>query len=261
MTTAIYSHPDCQRHDMGDWHPESPARLQAISDQLIGSHIDDLLELPRGAAGRSADLRNHSRTPSPGPRQRAGRGRHYPLDGDTSAQRQLARRAARRRRRRGRDRRRHRRRDRQRLLFDPPARPPCAADRADGLLPVQQRRGRGRHALDARGLERVAIVDFDVHHGNGTEEAFLDEPRALMVSFFQHPFYPYTSRCRSRANQVNVPVPAHSKGDVVRKIVTEQWLPALHAFKPEMIFISAGFDAHREDDIGGMGLVEPTMRG
>jgi acetoin utilization deacetylase AcuC-like enzyme len=113
-----------------------------------------------------------------------------------------------------------------------------------------------KHALDARGLARVAIVDFDVHHGNGTEEAFLDEPRALMVSFFQHPFYPYNEPRPVTANLVNVPVPAHSKGDVVRKIVTEQWLPALHAFRPEMIFISAGFDAHREDDIGGMGLVE-----
>jgi acetoin utilization deacetylase AcuC-like enzyme len=113
-----------------------------------------------------------------------------------------------------------------------------------------------KHALEVRGLARVAIVDFDVHHGNGTEEAFLDEPRALMVSFFQHPFYPYTEPHALTANLVNVPVPAHTKGDVVRRIVTDQWLPALHAFKPEMIFISAGFDAHREDDLGGMGLVE-----
>jgi acetoin utilization deacetylase AcuC-like enzyme len=102
----------------------------------------------------------------------------------------------------------------------------------------------------------VAIVDFDVHHGNGTEESFLHEPRALMVSFYQHPLYPYSEPQPISGHLVNVPVPAHTKGDVVRQIVTEQWLPALHAFKPEMIFISAGFDAHREDDIGGMGLVE-----
>jgi acetoin utilization deacetylase AcuC-like enzyme len=77
-----------------------------------------------------------------------------------------------------------------------------------------------------------------------------------MVSFFQHPFYPYSAVAAETPNRVNVPVPAHSKGDVVRQLVLDKWLPALHAFKPEMIFISAGFDAHREDDIGGMGLVE-----
>jgi acetoin utilization deacetylase AcuC-like enzyme len=105
----------------------------------------------------------------------------------------------------------------------------------------------------------VAIVDFDVHHGNGTEEAFAGEPRVLMVSFLQHPFYPYTGadpNSQRRKNSVNVPVPAHTKGDVIRQIVTDLWLPALHAHKPEMIFISAGFDAHREDDLGEMGLVE-----
>jgi acetoin utilization deacetylase AcuC-like enzyme len=76
-----------------------------------------------------------------------------------------------------------------------------------------------------------------------------------MVSFFQHPFYPY-SDLRDEPNMVNLPVPAYTKGDEVRRLVTEKWLPALHAHQPEMIFISAGFDAHREDDIGQMGLVE-----
>ncbi len=113
-----------------------------------------------------------------------------------------------------------------------------------------------RHALEVGGLERVAIVDFDVHHGNGTEAAFIDEPRVLMVSFFQHPFYPYTGATSIGANAVNVPVPAYSGGDLVRQLVTERWLPALHAHRPQMLFISAGFDAHREDDIGQLGLVE-----
>jgi hypothetical protein len=113
-----------------------------------------------------------------------------------------------------------------------------------------------RHAMDAHGLARVAIIDFDVHHGNGTAESFRDDRRVLMCSFFQHPFYPYTDPEPFTANCVNVPVPARSKGDVVRQLVLDHWLPALHAFKPEMIFISAGFDAHREDDLGQMGLVE-----
>jgi acetoin utilization deacetylase AcuC-like enzyme len=117
-----------------------------------------------------------------------------------------------------------------------------------------------RRALDVHGLQRVAVIDFDVHHGNGTEEAFAKEPRVLMVSFFQHPFYPYSGTGGgtggAAGNSVNVPVPARSDGRVIRQVLTEKWLPALHAHKPEMLFISAGFDAHREDDIGGMALVE-----
>jgi acetoin utilization deacetylase AcuC-like enzyme len=112
------------------------------------------------------------------------------------------------------------------------------------------------HALEVRGLERVAIVDFDVHHGNGTAESFRGDPRVLMASFFQHPFYPYTEPEPITATCVNVPVPARSNGELVRKVVQEHWLPALHAFRPQMIFFSAGFDAHRDDDMGGMALVE-----
>ena len=113
-----------------------------------------------------------------------------------------------------------------------------------------------RHALEAHGLARVAIIDFDVHHGNGTADSFRADPRVLMASFYQHPFYPYNQPEPRTATWVNIPVPARSQGDVVRALIAEHWLPALHEFKPEMIFISAGFDAHREDDIGGMGLVE-----
>jgi acetoin utilization deacetylase AcuC-like enzyme len=116
-----------------------------------------------------------------------------------------------------------------------------------------------RHALEVHGLQRVAIVDFDVHHGNGTEEVFADDARALMVSFFQHPFYPYTGvqpMSHRVHNSVNLPVPAGTGGELVRKLVSEHWLPALEAHRPQMIFISAGFDAHREDDMGQMALVE-----
>ncbi|MBC7857693.1 MAG: histone deacetylase family protein, partial [Burkholderiaceae bacterium] len=113
-----------------------------------------------------------------------------------------------------------------------------------------------RHALDVRGLERVAIVDFDVHHGNGTAESFAGAPRVLMASFYQHPFYPYSEVEPLTAHSVNLPVPAGTRGDVVRELVRDYWLPALHAHRPQMLFISAGFDAHREDGIGGMALVE-----
>jgi acetoin utilization deacetylase AcuC-like enzyme len=113
-----------------------------------------------------------------------------------------------------------------------------------------------RHALEVHGLQRVAIVDFDVHHGNGTEAAFSGDSRVLMCSFFQHPFYPFSGADNQAPNMVNVPMPARSKGMEVREAVDMLWLPRLHAFKPEMVFVSAGFDAHREDDLGNMGLVE-----
>jgi acetoin utilization deacetylase AcuC-like enzyme len=105
-------------------------------------------------------------------------------------------------------------------------------------------------------LKRVAIIDFDVHHGNGTEAAFSGDPQVLMCSFFQHPFYPYSGADNQAENMVNLPMPARTKGMAVREAVDLMWLPKLEQFKPEMIFVSAGFDAHREDDLGNMGLVE-----
>jgi acetoin utilization deacetylase AcuC-like enzyme len=105
------------------------------------------------------------------------------------------------------------------------------------------------HALDGHGLERVAIVDFDVHHGNGTEDIFSADERALMVSTFQHPFYPYSGVEGRSERMVNIPLAAYSGGQEFRTAVERHWLPALEAFRPEMLFVSAGFDAHREDDM------------
>jgi acetoin utilization deacetylase AcuC-like enzyme len=113
-----------------------------------------------------------------------------------------------------------------------------------------------RHALDVRGLERVAIIDFDVHHGNGTEDIIAGDDRVLMASFFQHPLYPYSGAVPKGTNMVNVPIPPYARGPEVREAIEAMWLPRLEEFKPQMIFISAGFDAHREDDLGQLGLVE-----
>jgi acetoin utilization deacetylase AcuC-like enzyme len=278
MTTAIYTHPDCKRHEMGAWHPESPERLQAIEDQLIASRLDSYLDYREApAADPAAIARIHTadaialirdNVPSPGLALVQGDfsapvGKHsgyYPLDGDTSLNAYSWRAALR------------------AAGAAVAATDAVIAGELDNAFCAIRPPGHharptepmgfclfnnvaiaAMHALEAHGLQRVAIVDFDVHHGNGTEEAFADEPRVLMVSFFQHPFYPYSGAqpsLRKIKNTVNVPVPAHTKGDVVRKLVTEQWLPALHAHRPEMLFISAGFDAHREDDLGQMGLVE-----
>lgn len=137
----------------------------------------------------------------------------------------------------------------------PPGHHACH-DRAMGFCIFNNVAIAARHALERHGLQRVAIVDFDVHHGNGTEDIFTGDERVLMVSFFQHPFYPYSGSQPHGDNMVNLPVPAYTKGAVIRELIEEKWIPRLEAFRPEMIFISAGFDAHREDDLGQLGLVE-----
>jgi acetoin utilization deacetylase AcuC-like enzyme len=108
------------------------------------------------------------------------------------------------------------------------------------------------HALEEHGLERVAIVDFDVHHGNGTEDIFRDEPRVMLCSSFQHPFYPGSGGNTVSDHILNMPLAAGTDGEHYRQRVTAEWLPALDAFRPQLIFFSAGFDAHRDDPLGGL---------
>ncbi|MDE2324992.1 MAG: histone deacetylase family protein, partial [Betaproteobacteria bacterium] len=112
------------------------------------------------------------------------------------------------------------------------------------------------HALAAHGLSRVAIADFDVHHGNGTEHMFHEDPRVMLCSTFQHPFYPYCGADSGNDHIVNVPLAAGSGSQEFRDAVNGLWLPALERFRPELLLVSAGFDAHREDDMAQMGLVE-----
>jgi acetoin utilization deacetylase AcuC-like enzyme len=260
MTTAIYTHADCKRHEMGAWHPECPERLQAIEDQLIASRIDDLLE-HREAPEASIDAiaRVHTADAIARVRDNASQlsSGYFPIDADTLLNPytwKAALRAA----------------GAAVAATDAviagevsnafcSVRPPGHHARPTepmGFCMFGNVAIAARHAMETHGLQRVAIVDFDVHHGNGTEEAFANEPRVLMVSFFQHPFYPYSGATPAGPNMVNVPVPAYTRGEDVRALVQDLWLPALHAHKPEMIFISAGFDAHREDELGQMGLVE-----
>jgi acetoin utilization deacetylase AcuC-like enzyme len=138
-------------------------------------------------------------------------------------------------------------------------RPPghhAAANKASGFCFFNNVAIAAKYAVERHGLKRVAVVDFDVHHGDGTENILSGDDRILMVSFFQHPFYPHSGTENPAANMLNVPVPAYTKGMDIREVVEWQWLPRLEAFEPEMIFISAGFDAHREDDMGQLGLTE-----
>jgi acetoin utilization deacetylase AcuC-like enzyme len=263
MTTAFFSHADCRRHDMGRGHPECPERLAAIEDHLIATGLADLLdrhddaplatEVDIAHAHTSGYLRELDDVLAECER---GTGM-VALDPDTMAcpaTRQAVFRAA------GAavaatD-----------LVIDGKAdnafcavRPPghhATRSEAMGFCFLNNVAIAARHALDVRGLARVAIVDFDVHHGNGTEDIVANDDRVLMVSIFEDKLYPFTGNVPLGDNMVNVPVPAYTKGDQIRAIVESQWLPALEAFRPEMIFISAGFDAHRDDDLGRLGLVE-----
>jgi acetoin utilization deacetylase AcuC-like enzyme len=257
-TTAWFAHADCAGHEMGQWHPESPGRLAAIDDRMIASGLIDVVRQPDVPFADDEDiLRVHTQDHIDAIRELAPSAGYAAFDADTmmcpgtvnavwrAAGAAVAATDA---------------------VINGDARnafcstrPPghhATRTRAMGFCFINNIAVAARRALDVHGLERVAIVDFDVHHGNGTENIFSGDDRVLMVSFFQHPFYPYSGTDHPAENMINVPVPAYSDGAVIRKVVESEWLPALEAFEPQMIFISAGFDAHREDDLGQMRLVE-----
>jgi len=258
MATGFYSHPDCLRHDNGQWHPECPARLQAIEDQLIASRIDSLIEREEAPLAEETELaRVHTQAHIDYIKSRTPESGRSELDPDTSMCPESYRAAL---RAAGAaiaatDAVIEGRYDNAFCSVRPPGHHAEPA-RAMGFCLFNNVAIAARHALEVHGLQRVAIVDFDVHHGNGTEAAFSGDSRVLMCSFFQHPFYPFSGTEHPASNMVNVPVPAYSRGMDVRELIEALWMPRLEEFRPEMIFVSAGFDAHREDDLGQLGLNE-----
>lgn len=259
MQTAYISHPLCLEHDMGAHHPESPARIHAIEDRLIAAGL--LSQLQRHvapAATREQLMRVHdpdyidsieSSVPARG---------YVQLDADT-AMNPLSYQAALRAAGAvvlGVD-----------LVIGNKARnafcnirPPghhAERARAMGFCIFNNIAVGAAHALSQHGLQRVAIADFDVHHGNGTEEIYHDDPRVMLCSTFQHPFYPYAGAGSGNEHIINVPLSAGTGGEEFRAAVTQYWLPALERFKPELLLISAGFDAHRDDDMAMLNLTEP----
>ena len=265
--TGYFSHPDCRRHDMGRGHPECPERLDAIEDRLLAMGVLDALD-KREAPLASTELLELAHDPlhvasirrlaeEVQAQDEAGGSALVHIDPDTAMNRyswDAALRAA----------------GAALAATDavlagelenafcavrPPGHHACRS-RAMGFCIFNNIAVAARYALERHGLARVAIVDFDVHHGNGTEDILAGDERVLMVGLFQHPFYPYSGFEPEAANMVNLPVPAFTRGPAIRELIEKHWLPRLEAFRPEMIFISAGFDAHREDDLGQLGLVE-----
>ncbi len=257
-TTAFVTHRDCWQHDMGSHHPECPDRLGAINDRLIASGLDMYLQFHDAPLAEMDQLeRVHPREYIE--RLRASSPGHgiIHLDPDTAMSPgtwQAALRSA------GAgcfatDLVMRGEADTAFCAVRPPGHHAERA-KAMGFCFFNNIAVAARHAVAAWGLSRVAIIDFDVHHGNGTEEILANDPNVLMVSMFQHPFYPYCGTDNPAPNMCNIPVPAGTRGEGFREMVTDIWVPRLREFRPEMLFISAGFDAHYEDDMASLGLVE-----
>jgi len=258
MTTAYITHPTCLSHEMGPWHPESPGRLEAITRHLHATGLDQaLLHLPAPLADRSDLLRVHDIHHVAFIERNAPESGYADLDPDTA--------------------------------MNPHSLVAALHAAGAGILAVDKVmageidnafcavRPPGHHATRKQsmgfcifnniaiaaaygfarhGLDRIAIVDFDVHHGNGSEDIFKAESRLLLCSTFQHPLYPYSGADTVSDHIVNVPLPAGTGGTAYRHAFEARVLPALDRFQPQMILISAGFDAHRDDPLAGLNLLE-----
>lgn len=262
MNLAYISHHACQDHDMGKHHPESPERLHAIQDRLIASGMEMLVthyDAPEATFEQlnrvhDADyIRLIERS-----RPADDRGITW-IDGDTAMCRATWPAA----------------------LHSAGAavlgvdlvmegkkhhaafccvRPPghhAERRKAGGFCFFNNVAVGAAHALEHHGLERVLIVDFDVHHGNGTEDIFIGDERVLFCSSFQHPFYPHSGADTDAPNIINLPLPSRTGGPEFRAAVEAAWLPRIEAFRPQLIMISAGFDGHAEDDMSHFTLREP----
>ena len=253
-TTAFITHRDCLLHDMGMHHPECPQRLTAVNDHLIAQGIDAYFSYYDAPLATFEQLlRVHPASHLERIKRASPSHGVVHLDPDTAMNPHTW----------------------QAALRSAGAgvhavdlimkgeienafcavRPPghhAERTNAMGFCFFNNIAGAAAHALGAYGLERVAII----HHGNGTEDCFAGDNRVLMCSTFQHPFYPYCGTDKPAANMCNVPLAAGSGGEEFRDAVMQVWMPRLNEFRPQMIFISAGFDGHYEDDMGGLRLLE-----
>jgi len=258
LITAYISHQDCHAHDTGEGHPENARRLSAIEDKFISSGISDFIrgvdapEVTRTQLLRVHTAEHLARVEAIMPKQGYVR-----LDPDTvisPGTLKAAKRAA----------------GAVVLAVDLlmsgeisnafcGVRPPghhAESDRALGFCIYNNIAVGVAHALEVYRLQKVAILDFDVHQGNGTEDIFIGEDRVLYCSIFQHPFFSFTRPPENSDRIISIPLDATAKSDEFRNAVRDHWLPALERFQPDMIFVSAGFDAHRDDDMSYVSLTD-----
>jgi len=254
----LISHYKCREHDTGGGHPENARRMTAIEDRFLATGLSDvLLQVDAKEVTEEQLQRVHSpeylellqrMIPAQG---------YARLDPDTVVSKgsllaaRLAAGAV---------------VSAVELVTSEAVgtafccvRPPghhAESDRAMGFCLYNNVAVGAAHALEAHQMERIAIVDFDVHHGNGTEEIFEGDRRVLFCSTFQHPYFPFTPLLENTPQRVSVPLAAGAGSEEFRAAVREQWLPALHRFQPQMIFVSAGFDAHRDDDMAELNLTD-----
>jgi len=258
LSIALIMHDVCARHEIAPGHPECPQRLAAVSDQLKARQLYDLmthLEAPEvdfehivRAHGQAYVDQLVAASPAEGVVQ---------LDADTAmnpfslsaglraagagilATERVAHGAH--------------------ATAFCAVRPPghhAERERAMGFCLFGSIAAAALYAVEVLGMDRVAVVDFDVHHGNGTEDIVHDNPHVLFCSTFQHPFYPGSFRPSVDGQLVNVPLPAGTASATYREAITARWLPALENYQPEMLFISAGFDAHIEDPLANLFLLD-----
>jgi acetoin utilization deacetylase AcuC-like enzyme len=257
VPTALISHPACAAHDLGAWHPEQPERIAAIARALRQDPaFSALVSIEAPLAARDVLERVH-----PGVyldtliKAMPASGINW-IDSDTglgAKSWEAALRAA------GAG---------VKAIDDVLAgkyqrafcnvRPPghhAESARAMGFCLLNNIAVAARHALDQAGIARVAIVDFDVHHGNGTEQVFEGDERVLLLSSFQHPLFPYCGTI-AHPGYVPMPLPAATDGAGFRAAWLELGLSSLDVFAPDFVLVSAGFDAHRDDPLAGLNLVE-----
>lgn len=262
LRTAYIGHPTCYEHDTGPGHPENARRLYAIDDKLVSAQLFDFLrQYDAPEATREQLLRVHDAAYLAQLEARIPKVGHLFLDPDTVVcpeSLKAARHAA----------------GAVILAVDLlmsgemqnafcSVRPPghhAEPTQPLGFCLFNNIAVGAAHALETHGLRRIAILDFDVHQGNGTELMFMDDQRVVFCSTFQHPFYPFTPVPDITERMVCIPLPATAKSEQFRSAVTDNWLPAVHRFKPEMIFVSAGFDAHQDDDMSGVSLTDADFR-
>lgn len=258
--TAYFSHPSSLLHDMGEGHPEQPARIGAIEDRLMAAGVFDFLSHQRAGKATTAQIaRAHAQSllnnlAAIAPNDADALVRVDPdtamnchtLDAAAHAagavvaavDRVLGGEAG--------------------AAFCNVRPPGHHAERAQamGFCFYNNIAIGALHALEAHGLKRVAIVDFDVHYGNGTADIVAGDARILLCSSYQYPLYPLAYPAGTAAGQSNILLKPGDGGAAFRAAVGSTWFPALKAFAPELILFSAGFDAHAEDPLAELRLVE-----